>query len=303
EEDVFLMEQVVVTSDRNEINRKEAPVIVNVISPKTFEQKQSNSLIDGLDFTSGVRTECNCQNCGFSQVRMNGLDGPYSQILINSRPVFSGLAGVYGLELFPANMIQRVEVVRGGGSALFGGNAIAGTINVITREPVSNTFGIGGNISSIGIGHHEGGSPATDRSLKFNGSLVSKDNKSGMFLYGFNRDRDPFDENNDGFTEMVKMTNSSIGFNSYYKPGKLSKLNLDFYKLKESRRGGNKLEMLPHETDITEMVDHDITGGGLSFDSFTTSGNKISLYAAAQHIDRDSYYGALQDETAYGKTY
>ena len=222
EEDVFLMEQVVVTSDRNEINRKEAPVIVNVITPKDFDSHQSNTLIDGLDFTPGLRTEYNCQNCGFTQLRMNGLDGPYSQILINSRPVFSGLAGVYGLELLPANMIQRVEIVRGGGSALFGGNAIAGTVNVITKEPVSNTFQIGTDFSSIGFGDHEGGELALDRSLKFNGSLVTNDSKSGLFLYGMTRNRDPYDENNDGFTEMVKLKNNSIGFNSYFKPGKLS---------------------------------------------------------------------------------
>ena len=75
----------------------------------------------------------NCQNCGFQQVRINGLDGPYTQILIDSRPIFSALAGVYGLEQIPANMIERVEVMRGGGSALFGSSAIAGTINIITK--------------------------------------------------------------------------------------------------------------------------------------------------------------------------
>ncbi|MCD4730214.1 MAG: TonB-dependent receptor, partial [Bacteroidales bacterium] len=303
EEDVFLMEQVVVTSDRNEINRKEAPVIVNVITPKDFDSRQSNTLIDGLDFIPGLRTEYNCQNCGFTQLRMNGLDGPYSQILINSRPVFSGLAGVYGLELLPANMIQRVEIVRGGGSALFGGNAIAGTVNVITKEPVSNTFQIGTDFSSIGIGHHEGGELALDRSLKFNGSLVTNDSKSGLFLYGMTRNRDPYDENNDGFTEMVRLKNNSIGFNSYFKPGKLSKISLDFYKLNETRRGGNKLDQLPHETDITEMVDHDITGIGLNYERFTQKGNKFSIYGAGQYIDRASYYGAMQDETAYGQTY
>jgi outer membrane receptor for ferrienterochelin and colicins len=303
EEDVFLMEQVVVTSDRNEISRSEAPVIVNLISPKTFEQKQSNTLIDGLDYVCGVRTECNCQNCGFSQVRMNGLEGPYSQILINSRPVFSGLAGVYGLEILPANMIQRVEIVRGGGSALFGGNAIAGTINVITKEPVNNTFQVGANLSSIGIGNHEGGELSQDKSLKFNGSLVTDDNKAGLFMYGFTRNQDPYDENNDGFTEMVKMKNNSIGFSTYFKPGTLSKINLDFYKIVETRRGGNKLEMLPHETDITEMVDHDITGVGLSYDVFTKNGDQISLFGAGQNILRNSYYGAQQDPTAYGTTH
>ena len=302
EEDILLMEQVVVTADRNEENRKEASIVVDVITPKVFESKQSVCLIDGLNFAPGLRTETNCQNCGFTQVRMNGMAGPYSQILINSRPVFSGLAGVYSLELLPANMIQRIEVVRGGGSVLYGGNAIAGTINIITTEPFRNSFDIGSNFSAIGIGNKEGGEIAWDKSLVFNGSLVSSDYKSGISLYGMVRNRDPYDANNDGFSEMVKIKNRSIGFNAFYKTGQLSKISLDFYNINEFRRGGNKFNMLPHEADICEQLDHDITGASLTLNAFTRNSNKFSVYVAAQNIDRDSYYGASQDPNGYGKT-
>ena len=98
----------------------------------------STDLAKSLSYQSGLRVENNCQNCGFPQVRINGLEGPYSQILINSRPVVSALSGVYGLEQIPVSMIDRVEVVRGGGSALFGANAVGGTINIITKDPVNN---------------------------------------------------------------------------------------------------------------------------------------------------------------------
>ena len=91
-------------------------------------------MAEGLNYSPGLRIEDNCQNCGFTQIRMNGLQSHYTQILINSRPVFSDLAAVYGIELIPANMIERVEVVRGGGSAMYGSNAIAGVINIITKE-------------------------------------------------------------------------------------------------------------------------------------------------------------------------
>ena len=125
----------VVVATRNETTRRMAPTLVNVVSMKTFENTNSTCLAQGLNFQPGVRVENNCQNCGFQQVRINGLDGPYTQILIDSRPIFSALSGVYGLEQIPANMIDRVEVMRGGGSALFGSSAIAGTINIITKEP------------------------------------------------------------------------------------------------------------------------------------------------------------------------
>jgi len=100
EEDVLNLDEVVISADRAEQKRTEAPVIVNTISPKLFTTSQSVTLGEGLNFSPGLRLENNCQNCGFSQVRMNGMEGPYSQILINSRPIFSGLAGVYGFGTF-----------------------------------------------------------------------------------------------------------------------------------------------------------------------------------------------------------
>ena len=118
EEDVISLDGVVVSANRNETKRRTAPTLVNVVDAKTFETTNSNCLAQGLNFQPGVRVENNCQNCGFQQVRINGLDGPYTQILVDSRPIFSALSGVYGLEQIPANMIERVEVMRGGGSAL-----------------------------------------------------------------------------------------------------------------------------------------------------------------------------------------
>ena len=111
EEESFMTDEVVVSANRNEVSRKAAPVVVNVMSAKLFEMVNSTDLAKTLNYQSGLRVENNCQNCGFPQVRINGLEGPYSQILINSRPVISALSGVYGLEQIPVNMIERVEVV------------------------------------------------------------------------------------------------------------------------------------------------------------------------------------------------
>ena len=171
-EDHVALEGVVVSANRNETTRRMAPTLVNVVSVKTFENTNSTCLAQGLNFQPGVRVENNCQNCGYQQVRINGLDGPYTQILIDSRPIFSALAGVYGLEQIPANMIDRVEVVRGGGSALFGASAIGGTINIITKEPIRNSATFGHTFMSIG------GSNSFDNVSTGNVSLVTDDNKS-----------------------------------------------------------------------------------------------------------------------------
>lgn len=124
---------------------------MNVVDSKVFESANANNLAQGLVFQPGVRVENNCQNCGFNQVRINGLDGRYSQILIDSRPIMSALAGVYGLEQIPTNMIDRVEVVRGGGSALFGSSAIAGVINIITKEPTTNSVSFSESLGATGF--------------------------------------------------------------------------------------------------------------------------------------------------------
>jgi len=107
EEDLLNIENVVVTSTRHEVPQYNSPVIVSRIDSKVFNTAQALSLSEGLNFTPGLRMETNCQNCGFNQVRMNGLEGSYSQILINSRPIFSALVGVYGLEMLPTAMISN----------------------------------------------------------------------------------------------------------------------------------------------------------------------------------------------------
>jgi outer membrane receptor for ferrienterochelin and colicins len=209
EDDPIMLETVVVSANRAETKRQESPVIVNVITPLLFENTNSVTLAQGLNFQPGLRVETNCQNCGFQQVRINGLDGPYSQILIDSRPVFSALAGVYGIEQIPANMIERVEVLRGGCSALFGSNAIAGTINIITKEPKSNSLSVSNTTNLIG-------GDTADNNLSLNASLVSEDLKTGVVLFGASRDRGGFDYDGDGFTEISKLNSKNLGLRAYY---------------------------------------------------------------------------------------
>lgn len=290
------MEQVVVSSNRNEVNRKEATTIVNTISPKLFESTNSVCLAEGMSFQPGLRVETNCQNCGFQQVRINGLDGPYTQILIDSRAIFSALSGVYGIEQIPANMIERVEVVRGGGSALFGSNAIAGTVNIITKEPNHNSFQISSNTSAIDKN-------AIDQSVNLNASLVSDDSKGGIMVFGSMRNRDHYDANGDGFSELGLLENNSFGFRSYYKPTMYSKIQLEYHHLNEFRRGGNKFDLQPHETDITEQAEHTINAGGLTYTLLSKNyKSKFSVYSSTQKTIRKTYYGAEQDANAYGHT-
>lgn len=290
------IDEVVVSANRNEISRKDAPVVVSVASMKLFETINSPDLAKSLNYVTGLRVENNCQNCGFPQVRINGLEGPYSQVLINSRPVVSALSGVYGLEQIPVNMIERVEVVRGGGSALFGANAVGGTVNIITKDPVNNSFSITGNVAA-----YDGRS--WEQSMGVNVSLVSKDNSYGIAAYANYRNRNPYDHDGDGFSELGKVNINTFGLRTYYRPTHTGRLSLEYHTTNELRRGGNKFDLEPHESDITEQTKHIINSGGVAYD-FGWNGykNKVSVFASLQHIERNSYYGAQRDPNAYGKT-
>jgi outer membrane receptor for ferrienterochelin and colicins len=302
EKDVFGLSEVVVTGDRNQKNRKESAVIVNTLSPKQLETNNSVTISEGLNFCSGLRVENNCQNCGFNQLRMNGMEGPYSQVLINSRAIFSGLAGVYGLELIPANMIERVEIVRGGGSALYGSNAIAGTVNMILKDPINNSYEFGSTANLPGLWTSKGNDLSPDLSVNMNSSIVSSDSRTGMSIYGFHRDKKPYDANNDGFSEQSKAKNTTIGTRIFHRFNQKSKITLDYFNINEDRRGGNRFDYQPHMTDVTEGVEHSINTAAINFDQFLKGNDQIAVYASAQHIIRDSYYGADFSLSDYGNT-
>lgn len=129
------LNEIVITGTKTNKRQTNSPVIVGIINGTTLNNVQACNLSEGLKFQPGLRVETDCQTCNYTQLRMNGLAGGYSQILINGRPIFSPLTGLYGLEQLPTNMIERIEVVRGGGSSLYGSSAIGGTVNVITKVP------------------------------------------------------------------------------------------------------------------------------------------------------------------------
>lgn len=286
-EDALNLEGVAVTGTRYERDRINNPVVVSIIDNKLFNATQSIAISEGLSYQPGVRVETNCQNCGFTQVRLNGLEGAYSQILINSRPIFSALNSVYGLDQIPTNIVDRVEVVRSGGSALYGSNAIAGTINIITKDPIVNAWELRSNTALIA-------GKALDQTFNLNASIVNDELTSGVTFYGMSRKRGSYDANGDGFTELVELENTVLGASAFFKPGDYSRITLDFSALEEYRRGGNRLDLAPHFTDITEQLDHNTIFGGINYELWSKDDkSRYAVYASTQSTQRDSYYGGL----------
>lgn len=290
------LNSVVVTANRYETKRQEASTIVNVLSPKLFETTAVACVADVLNFQPGLRVENTCSNCGKTELRINGLQGQYTQILMDSRPVFSSMASVYGLEQVPAAMIDRIEVIRGGGSAMYGANAIGGVVNIITKEPVRNFL----NISNTSmVNEHAGYDIHTD----LNASVLSENRKMGAYVFASHRTRSAYDRDDDGFSEVPKMRSTTAGARAFFKTSAYSKITAEYHHTTDFRRGGNRFEFEPHQADIAEQLRHNIDGGQLSFDWFS-SDNKhfVSVYSALQHISRESYFGAGRDTSAYGRS-
>ncbi len=288
------LEDVLVSASRYETDRRTSSTVVGMLTPAAMEDVGAVNLAEGLVFQPGLRVENTCQNCGVNSVRINGLDGKYSQVLIDGRPLFSSLAGVYGLEQVPASMIDRVEVIRGGGSSMFGANAIGGVINVITREPLHNTLDISHTVSN-----HSG--KAWDNVTSLGATLVAPNRRAGAYVFGSHRVRQGYDHDGDGFTELGRLRASSLGFRSFYRVSERSKLSLEYHNTYEFRRGGDSIDLQPHLALVAEQAEHHIGGGSLSYD-FVSSDSRahFSLFSSLQHIDRATYYGTGRDLNAYG---
>ena len=290
-----MVDEVVVSATRNETNRRTTSTVVNVASAKLFESTASSNLSEAMNFQSGLRVENTCGNCGAPQLRINGLEGQYSQILLDSRAIFSSLAGVYGLDLMPVAMVERVEVIRGGGSALYGSSAIGGVVNIITKDPVRNTLSLSNTTNIM-----EDGTPDINTSV--GGAFVSDDYKLGAYVFGQVKYRDGYDRNDDGFTDITRLRSETVGFRAYYKTSAHSRITGEYHHIHDFRRGGDNLDGAPHMSYICEQVDHNIDGGSLKFDYFPNMRHRASIYTSAQGISRSSYFGADMNPNAYGTT-
>ncbi|WP_299118613.1 TonB-dependent receptor [uncultured Tenacibaculum sp.] len=279
-----LLDQVTVTGTRTDRRSTKNPVIVNVINSQTLADVQACNLSEGLKFQTGLRVETDCQTCNYTQLRMNGLSGGYSQILINGRPIFSPLTGLYGLEQVPTNMIDRIEIVRGGGSALYGSSAIGGTVNVITKIPKKNDYNISYTYQNL--------KGASDHIIAGNATIVNEEKNAGISFFINNRARDIYDHDGDNFSELPQLKNNSFGTNMFFLPTENQKLEINFSKMNEYRYGGEIIKGAPHFALQSEERTHDVYVGNVDYQiNFNDDKSSLITYFASQYTGREHYTG------------
>jgi outer membrane receptor for ferrienterochelin and colicins len=288
-------EEVVVTGTRTERLLAETPVRTEIVGRQFLDTAPTRTLADAVEFTPGIRVENNCQNCNFQQVRMLGLDGAYTQILVDGLPTMSSLAMVYGIEQIPAQMIDRIEVVKGGGSSLYGSGAVGGIINIIPHEP-SRT---GGRVES----RTEYVSGQASQMLSGGGDWVASDRQTNLTVFGQFDWVNPVDIDGDGFTELGRRELRAFGgrFGRYFF-GTRAKLIVDASRIAEDRRGGNRLDLPPHEADLAEAAWMTRRSGTVGWLHFVGPRLDYRLAVSVSDMSRDSYYGAGRDPNAYGES-
>lgn len=194
------LDTVVITGTLKPVLRTESPVPVEVYTPAFFKKNPAPGLFESLQQVNGVRPQVNCSICNTGDIHINGLEGPYTMITIDGMPVVSSLASVYGLYGIPVQLIERLEIVKGPASGLYGPEAIGGLINIITRTPdKAPRLSVNAMVSSWLEKTMDAG--YRFRAGKNAQSLLGLH----LFHYGMRTDN-----NNDGFTDIALQQRISV---------------------------------------------------------------------------------------------
>ncbi|MBF6654949.1 TonB-dependent receptor domain-containing protein [Flavobacterium columnare] len=193
------LEEVVITGTLKPVSRLDSAVPVEVFKPSFFKKNPVSNIFEGLQNINGVRPQLNCSICNTGDIHINGLEGPYTFVLIDGMPIVSGLSTVYGLSGIPNSLIERIEIIKGPASSLYGSEAIGGLINIITKNPKNVPI-----ISLDGFST-SWGEANLDFGFKFNLKKTSVLTGINYFNYS-----NPIDNNKDHFTDVTLQDRISV---------------------------------------------------------------------------------------------
>lgn len=227
--DALGLDEVVISGTMKEVSKSESSVPVEIYTPALFKKNPTPSIFDALQNVNGVRPQLNCNVCNTGDIHINGLEGPYTMIMIDGMPIVSGLSSVYGLSGIPNSLVERIEIVKGPASSLYGSEAVGGLINIITKK-TANADKL--NLDVMATSYQEYN---VDAGVKY--KLGKKVNALlGLNYYNYQK---PIDNNRDGFTDVTLQHRISVfnKLNFERKDNREASIALRYYY--EDRWGGD----------------------------------------------------------------
>lgn len=195
--------EVVVSSTMKEISRSASTIPVEILTPALFRKNPTPSLFEAVGMINGVLPQINCNVCNTGDIHINGMEGPYTMILIDGMPVVSALSTVYGLSGIPNSLVERIEIVKGPAGALYGSEAMGGLINVITKNPQRAPK------ISLDVFGTSWGEISADAGIRYKAGK-----STGLLGVNYFNYQNPLDKNGDGFTDMTLQHRISV-FNKW----------------------------------------------------------------------------------------
>ncbi|MBN1404881.1 MAG: TonB-dependent receptor [Opitutales bacterium] len=282
------LEPLVVTGTKTSRLITETPVKTELILQEDFHNYNITTFKDAIKLIPSARFENECQNCGVNQIQLLGLGTEYTSILFDGAPIYSGLAKVYGADIFPSIFINRIEVVKGGSSVLYGPEAIAGVINLITAEPQKS--GLETRLSTKSLD-----GDATEWNSSFIANHVDAGGLYSISVYGMYLDREALDLTGDGFSELPEFENKVIGVQGWLHPFKNVTLKGTYQYMDQKHRGGDQLGIPEEDARVAESLKHEIHMTHLDWKHGVSDSFDYNLRMSYLYIERESFYGSRGD--------
>ncbi|MBT6224984.1 MAG: TonB-dependent receptor [Cryomorphaceae bacterium] len=269
------LEEIVISGTLKPVSKLNSPVAVEVYSQSFFKANPSPSIFESLESINGIRPQLNCNVCNTGDIHINGQEGSYTMVLIDGLPIVSGLSTVYGLSGIPQSLIERVEIVKGPASTLYGSEAIGGVINLITKLPENSSK------LSVDSFLSDWGELNTDIGYKY--SLSKR--TTGLLGINYFNFSNPIDNNNDGFTDLTIQDRISI-FNKFTYGDKLSFATRFVY---EDRWGGQLNWEPKYRGGDTVYGENIYTTRFEAFGNYTFNKNLSFQFSYNNHTHNSAY--------------